>query len=74
MTMTKPVTFVPAGEFKSRCLALLDSQQSYVITKRGRPVARLIPLSSGKLRTLRGSLLADDGLMDPVDADWESAR
>ena len=74
MTMSKSTPHLPAGEFKAKCLALLDAQQSYVITKRGRPVARLVPLPSGKPRSLRGSLLADDGIMDPVDADWDAAR
>jgi prevent-host-death family protein len=38
---------VPAGEFKQKCLAILDevaSGASYVITKHGKPVARLVPL------------------------------
>jgi len=38
---------VPAGEFKARCLALMDEVQArgetIVITKRGKPVAQLVP-------------------------------
>ena len=41
---------VPAGEFKQRCLALLDqvaeTGQPIVVTKRGRPVARLVPIKT----------------------------
>lgn len=37
-----------AGEFKARCLGLLDQVEQQrteiVITKRGRPVARLVPV------------------------------
>jgi prevent-host-death family protein len=40
-------TTIAAGEFKAKCLALLDevqqSRREYVITKRGKPVARLVP-------------------------------
>ncbi len=40
---------IPAGEFKAKCLNLLDEvhQQRFqiVITKRGKPVARLVPVS-----------------------------
>ena len=47
IAMTKNV---PAGEFKAKCLALLDevqqSRREYVITKRGKPVARLVPLET----------------------------
>jgi prevent-host-death family protein len=39
---------VPAGEFKQRCLSLLDrvaeTGVSLVVTKRGRPVARVTPI------------------------------
>jgi prevent-host-death family protein len=38
----------PAGIFKTRCLALMDeveaTREPIVITKRGRPVARLVPV------------------------------
>lgn len=41
------MAIVPATEFKARCLELMDrvaeKRETYVITKRGRPVARLVP-------------------------------
>lgn len=41
------MTTIPAGEFKARCLALMDQVRErggeIVITKRGVPVARLVP-------------------------------
>ena len=67
---------VPAGEFKAKCLALFDEVEtrgrSFVVTKRGRPVARVVPLSTGKRSSLLGSLLRDDDLLEPVDANWEA--
>jgi prevent-host-death family protein len=40
---------IPAGEFKAKCLKLLDDvyRQRFqiVITKRGKPVARLVPVT-----------------------------
>jgi prevent-host-death family protein len=40
---------IPAGEFKAQCLKLMDEVQhqrrQIVITKRGKPVARLAPLT-----------------------------
>jgi|HubBroStandDraft_1064217.scaffolds.fasta_scaffold05299_10 prevent-host-death family protein len=40
---------IPAGEFKAKCLKLLDEVHQrriqLVITKRGKPVARLVPLA-----------------------------
>lgn len=38
---------IPAGEFKNRCLALMDevneTGEEIVITKHGKPVSRLVP-------------------------------
>lgn len=38
---------IPAGEFKNRCLALMDevneTGSEIVITKHGRPVSKLVP-------------------------------
>lgn len=43
---------IGAGSFKTRCLALMDEVQSkhetIVITKRGRPVAKLVPVRTDK--------------------------
>jgi prevent-host-death family protein len=39
---------MPAGEFKAKCLAVMDevkaSGQEVIVTKHGKPVARLAPL------------------------------
>ena len=41
----KPITTIGAAKFKEQCLALLDNldPQGLVVTKHGRPVARIIP-------------------------------
>jgi prevent-host-death family protein len=74
VTMKAKPRQVPAGEFKAKCLALFDEvemhKRSFVVTKRGRPVARVVPLLSEKSQSLRGSLLHEDGLLSPVDVEW----
>lgn len=52
---------IPAAKFKEQCLALLDQvdPEGIVITKRGKPVAKLIPLerdSASLIGALRGKL------------------
>ena len=41
---------MPAGKFKAQCLAVMDevqkSRQAVVITKRGKPVAKLVPVEA----------------------------
>ena len=43
---------MPAGVFKTHCLAIMDEVQAkretVVITKRGKPVAKLVPITAGK--------------------------
>lgn len=51
---------IPATEFKAKCLALMDRvaerQESYTITKWGKPVARLVPAQPIARVTLFGCL------------------
>jgi prevent-host-death family protein len=77
----KPVTLA-ASEFKAKCLRLLDrveaEGETLVITKRGRPVAKVVPVSSPK-RSLRGSWkglvkIKGDVVHFDTSQDWESSR
>ncbi len=51
---------VPASDFKARCLALLDqvaeNRITLLVTKRGRPVARVVPLVEEQRKPLLGSV------------------
>jgi prevent-host-death family protein len=75
MTMAR-TREVPAGEFKSKCLALLDqvavTRQEIVVTKRGRAVARVVPIE--KAPSLQGSVLQADDIVEPLDVAWESNK
>ena len=43
---------IPAGTFKAQCVAIMDEvqkkRQAVVITKRGKPVAKLVPVEEAK--------------------------
>jgi prevent-host-death family protein len=45
--MGEPVKSMPAGEFKARCLRVMEEVKKYrtpvLITKKGRAVAKLVP-------------------------------
>jgi prevent-host-death family protein len=51
MIMTAMKT-IPAGKFKAHCLAIMDEvqakRQPVVITKSGKPVAKLVPVEQAK--------------------------
>ncbi len=68
---------VAASDFKARCLRLLDEVNDQgiemVITKRGKPVAKLVPVGSTR-RSVRGAwkeLASIEG--DIVHVDWTDA-
>ena len=53
--------WIPASKFKEQCLALLEDidPDGIVITKRGKPIAKLIPVGTDSARligSLRGKL------------------
>jgi prevent-host-death family protein len=72
---------IPAGTFKTNCLALMDEvkarRETIVITKHGRPVAKLVPVNTGTDEIFgffagRGSLKGD--VVSPALShdDWGS--
>lgn len=68
---------ISASRFKAQCLALLDevaeSGETIVITKRGKPVARIAPLEPPP--SLIGSvtfLVSDEELIAPIDVEWDA--
>jgi prevent-host-death family protein len=75
MTMMKPKV-MPAAQFKAECLALLDrvaeTGESLVVTKRGRPVAQVVPMEGKKPKSLRGSVREIGDIVEPVDVVWKA--
>ena len=67
-----------AGTFKAECLAVLDrvaaTGEAVVVTKRGRPVAELVPVKSRASRPLRGSVATHGDIVGPVLGDWDLDR
>jgi prevent-host-death family protein len=73
-------TTIPAGEFKSRCLKLLDEvaekRETLVITKHGKPVAQIVPMPAKKniVGAMRGSVLWEGDIISPIDVEWEAMK
>ena len=78
---TSQARSISASEFKARCLQLMDevndTGEEIVITKRGRPVSRLVPYRE-RPATLFGlfagemKILGD--VISPIDVEWEANR
>ena len=71
---------IPASRFKAQCLAILDrverTRSPVVVTKHGRPVARVVPIDVGAdHRDTRGSielLVREDEAYYGTGEDWEA--
>ena len=66
-----------AGKFKDRCLKTLDevarTKSALVITKRGRPVAKLVPCGPpAPARGLAGSVLREEGDPFGTGERWDA--
>lgn len=74
------VTTIAAGEFKAKCLKLLDQvaekRETLVITKHGKPVAQVMPVPAKKniIGAMRGSVLWEGDIISPVDVEWEAMK
>jgi len=69
-------TEIKASEFKATCLALLDevahTRSEIVVTKHGRPLAKLVPFDDA--RPLKGSVtltVEDEELLFSTGEAWD---
>ncbi|HTM39998.1 MAG TPA: type II toxin-antitoxin system Phd/YefM family antitoxin [Terriglobales bacterium] len=72
---------MPAGAFKAKCLAIMDEVQAkketVVITKHGKPVAKLIPADRDTddiYNFLAGKGTVTGNIIAPAIADWGHLR
>jgi len=72
-----------AGEFKAKCLQVMDQVRStrtpIVITKRGRPIAKLVPAEeyrSTAFDSLKGRIEILGDIVSPLvpPEDWEALK
>ena len=71
---------IGAGEFKAKCLQLLDEVEStrepIVVTKFGKPVAKVVPMPQAVdlFGALKGSVLYEGDIISPLDVEWEANK
>ena len=71
---------VPATTFKATCLELMDrvaeSGEEIVVTKRGKPVAKLVAVDpanpGGSFGCMRGRTRVQGDLVEPVEEAWDA--
>ncbi len=71
---------IGAGEFKAKCLQLLDDvaekRGTLIITKHGKPVAKLVPVEPelGLFGVLKGSVVGEMDIISPINAAWAATK
>jgi len=74
---------IAAAAFKAKCLTLMEqvrsTKQPLLITKRGKPVAKLVPVDTGEdnfIGRLKGVFRVVGDIESPVEPPevWESLR
>lgn len=71
---------IPAGQFKARCLKLMEEvrrqRTSLIITKHGKPVARLTPVEAEPAPSLfgflKGTVEIHGDLTEPTGDVWQA--
>ena len=69
---------VPAANFKANCLRLMDEvarERIPIITKRGTPVAKLVPIEETAIDLfgyMAGTAKIRGDLVEPSEAKWEA--
>jgi prevent-host-death family protein len=76
--MKETVRNISASQFKAKCLSLLDEIDKtglpVIVTKRGQPVAKVIPVKKTQDSNLLGSVSykSKDDLLSPIDEKWDA--
>jgi prevent-host-death family protein len=79
--VSKPIQQMAAGEFKAKCLKIMDEVQasgvSLVITKHGRPIARLGPVverPATLVGFMRGEGKITGDIVAPTGEAWDAEQ
>jgi prevent-host-death family protein len=80
--MKKRELTVGATEFKAKCLQLMDEvhdrkRNSIVITKRGKPYVKLVPVPDTDipfLGCMKGTVEILGDLTEPLDVEWNALK
>ncbi len=72
-------TKIAISQFKSHCLEVIEklqvNQQPVIITKRNKPVAKVVPLDTTKISLfgmLKGKAEIKADILEPVDEKWNA--
>jgi prevent-host-death family protein len=67
---------IPATEFKTHCLSLLNevakNRETLLVTRHGKPIARIVPyVAEQGENPLKDSVVFETDLVEPIDESWD---
>lgn len=70
---------IAAGRFKAECLKLMDqvnlTREDIIVTKHGKPVAKLVPFQNSETSPvfgfLKGTISKQGDIISPINEEWE---
>jgi len=72
---------IAVAQFKAHCLQLFEELRSkhehFVVTKRGEPIAEIIPFrhhSQKERSELLGSILFEKDIISPLEESWDATK
>lgn len=72
---------ISAAKFKAECLQLMDdvaaTHEEIIITKRGKPVARLMPVHEAPRKLfgcMEGTVTYLGDIVSPIDEEWDAMK
>lgn len=72
---------IAAGEFKAKCLKLLDEvaekREPLVITKYGKAIAQVVPMPVKQrniVGSMKGSVTILGDVISPLDVEWDAMK
>lgn len=81
MKKDKSTASISTSDFEARCSQVIQDvaqgRGTVIITKRGRPVAKLVPAGDSEELVFgfaKGRITIHDDIVEPLDVEWEAAR
>lgn len=73
---------IAAAQFKAQCLKIMDhvnaTHEDVIITKRGKPIAKLVPFSQEPAKNLfgymKGAVKINGDITGPIDVEWNAEK
>ena len=72
---------ISAAAFKATCLKLMDAVEmdrtEIIITKRGKPVAKLVPIEDGPAPVfgfMAGTIKVTGDIISPIETVWDAEQ